>query len=148
MMRNLKLKGEGSGGTIIIILIIIIIVGVILYLFRGDFNGDKDGGIIPVNATVADAEEETTAKETPTEITNVVIEIVVSGKEYVYSDNTYELDELIAKIKEKIEESNNQYEIHIKPSESSTYNAVDDLTAKLEEEKIKNYSIDEQEESK
>lgn len=121
--------------TGLITLVCLIIIALILL---GNFgfgfgNGSGNGNNTVIsknhNASISEnsavEDEKTTQPETETPI----IEITVSGREYLYQNNKIELDDFI----EELNQFDKNIEIRISSDETATVNAMDNLTEKLNE---------------
>ena len=133
-------KKKGGFGKLLFVLILLILIALAILYFLGDGfgfgKGEGDGDAVPVNATVSETSETT---EATTVQEAVFVEVTVDGNSYLYSNQSYGLDELIGEI-DKIE---GDIEVHIYLSDTATLSARESLEARLDEKNILHNIIEE-----
>lgn len=137
-----KLKGNTLVGVIVTILIVAIIIFVLWKLgilnFKGFGNGGDGEAVPAMQSTVAETTEETTVTTT---VEKTIVDVNIDGEEYLYSNNSYSLDNLMAEIS-KIE---GEVEVHISLSDTATLAAREALEARLDEKNILHEIVEETE---
>ncbi len=120
---------------ILLVLVIAALIFALLY-FKGFGGFGKDSGENKKDDTYV---SETTVEKTETtteELTEVkTIDIMVSGRDYLFNNEKLSLDALITEI-EKLDKDSS---ILISYDNTATKNTMDDLTDKLDELGYKNY---------
>lgn len=130
MAKKSKSKGNPLGGIILILVIAAIIIFVLWMLGLLNFKGIGSGGdgeAVPVmQQTTAESTEETTVEQIN------FVDVNIDGENYLYNNNSYSLDDLMAEIS-KIE---GEFEVHISLNDTATLAAREALEARLDENGI------------
>lgn len=131
-MAKEKEKKGGFGKFLFVLILLVIIALAILYFFGdglglGKGSGEED--TVPVNATVSETSEST---ETAAVQETIFVEVNIDGDEYLYNNQSYGLEELMA----EISKTEGEFEVHIFLSDTATLAARENLEARLDEENI------------
>lgn len=131
MAKDKKKKG-GFGKFLLVLILLAVIALAVLYFFGDGFGfgkGSGDGESVPANATVSEISDNT---EATTVTETKFVEVNISEEEYLYNNQSYSLDDLMAEIS-KIEGG---VEVHINLDDTATLSAREALEARLDEENI------------
>lgn len=130
-----KVKGGTFGGILVTLLIVAIIVIVLIklgILSFGGFGNGGDGEAVQANADITVSDEVTENETTTTIQEKIPIEVNISGEEYLYNNQSYSLDDLMA----EIAQIEGGVEVHINLDDTATLSAREALEARLDEENI------------
>ena len=133
-------KKKGGFGKVLFFLILLVLIALLILYFFGDGlgfgKGSGDGEAVQVNASVSETSETTEAAAVQEA---AFVEVTVDGDGYLYSNQSYSLDELI----EEIGKIEGDIEVHIYLSDTATLAARESLEAKLDEKNILHNIIEE-----
>lgn len=129
MAKKSKSKRNPLGGIILVLVIAAIIIFVLWKLgllnFKGIGNGGDGEAVPAMQQTAAESTEETTVEQTN------FVDVNIDGEDYLYNNQSYSLDGLMAEI------SNiNAEAVHIHLSDTATLAARENLEARLDENGI------------
>ena len=131
-------KKKKKGAPSFLTLGMLAVVALLFFLgYEGGGVGSGSGsGIIQDSPSVQQQQQQQVAQPTPTEAPKAVLDVTVSGRDYLFKNQRLDLSSLVSQLTEYGKDA----DIRISSDETATINAMNSLTDALAANGFTNYS--------